>query len=198
LAEKRILELERSVEHLKALIDLHVRFEDLVCDDSLSKSEKLKKRKALAKATATEAMISFEENRTVLRVKRTTLRNWLRATKQAYPCRFYENGELWAFTPSGAALQLRCFDCEVFESGECGGHGNEKRPDNIVELVSRLEANGMLSRAEQAHIIEESYNTPISQHELSAVIYSHNNELPISEGLFFMDRRKKRGQGNHS
>jgi transcriptional regulator with XRE-family HTH domain len=197
-AEKHNLELGRTVEHLKSLIDLHVRFEDIVYDESLPKSQKMKKLEELAKTAAKEGKAGFEEIRTVLRVKRAILRKWLRSIKQAYPCKFAENGELVAFTPGGAALQLRCFDCKAFESGECEGYGNEKRPENIIELVTRLEINGMLSRAEQAQIIGEAYNTPISKHELSEVIYRYNHGQPIAEGIFYMDRREKKRQSIRS
>jgi hypothetical protein len=191
-AGKNNLELKQTVEHLRVLMTLHIQFENIVCDDSLSKSAKMKKLEELAKTAVKEGRTSFEEIRTILRIKRATLKNWLHSAKPAYPCAFAENGEILALMPGGAALQLRCCDCTTFESGECKGYGNEKRPDNIIELVSRLEANGILSRIEQAQIISNSYNTPISQHELSEVIYRHNNGQPISEGIFYLDRRGKK------
>jgi transcriptional regulator with XRE-family HTH domain len=196
-AEKDNRELKQTVEHLSVLIDLHVRFENIVCDNSLSQSEKMKKLGELAKTAAKEGKASFEEIRIILRIKRATLKKLLRSAKQAYPCVFVEGSEILALTPGGAALQLRCFDCKAFESGECKGYGNEKRPENIIGLVSRLEANGILSRIEQSQIISKSYDTPISEHELSEVIYRYNHDQPIPEGIFYLDRRKKR-QRRHS
>jgi transcriptional regulator with XRE-family HTH domain len=190
--EKRNLELERDVRHLTAIISLHTRFENIVCDNSLSKAETRKRLEALAKDAAMENEASFKEIRDVLRVKRATVRTWVRSVKGAYRCFFAEGGEILASTPGEAALRLRCFDCKSFESGECGGHGNEKRPNNIIELVIRLDANCVSRRGEQARIIDKSYHTPISQHELSEVIYRYNRGLPISEGIFYLDGRGRK------
>jgi transcriptional regulator with XRE-family HTH domain len=187
--EKCNLELKRTQEHLRAVIDLHVRFANIVCNSSLSRNEKMEKLTELAKATAQENKLSFNEIRTVLRVEHRTLKDWLRSIKQAYSCRFAEGGEILAFMPGEAALRLRCFDCKDCESGECKGYGNEKSPDNIIKLVLRLEVNGVKSRTEQAQIIGESYDTPMSQHELSEIIYRHNNGIPIPKGIFYLDRR---------
>jgi transcriptional regulator with XRE-family HTH domain len=191
-AQKYIFELERQLEHSRAIISLHVRFADIKCDESLTRSAMMKKLEKLAIAAARENEATFMEICAALRMKRAILRRCLSSAKQIYKCRFAEDGEIMASNPGEAALRLRCFDCESFESGECGGHGNEKRPENIIELVESLEECGVIGREEQAGIIEESYNTPISGHELSDIIYRHNNGFPIPESIFYLDGRGRK------
>jgi transcriptional regulator with XRE-family HTH domain len=190
--EKRISELEQEVVHLRALLDFHTRFEDIQCQNLPSNSEKLQLYKELAKMTARESELSFNEMLVVLRVKRADLRSWLYSEKKVFKCRFAEDGEILALAPGEAALRLRCFDCKAFESGECAGHGNEKRPDNIVELILRLEAFGVIGKEEQAEIITECYRTPVSQHEISEILYRNSRGLPVPEGLFYLDRPSRK------
>lgn len=52
----------------------------------------MKKMEKLAITTASEGEINFNEILAVLKIKRSTLRNWLRSEKIAYPCLFAEGG----------------------------------------------------------------------------------------------------------
>jgi hypothetical protein len=192
IAEEYNVELERKTEHLTALISLHKRFEDIKCDNSLSRNAVTEKLGELAKAAAQENEVTFNEIRSILRVKRAVLRNWLRSDKQAYRCKFAEDGEIWAFNPGEAALRLRCFDCGAFESYECQGYGNEKRPANIIELLTRLEANGVIYHSELAEIVTECYKTPISAHGISEVKYRYERGRPIPDGIFYLDGQTKK------
>jgi putative transcriptional regulator len=192
-AEKIITEQERTIEHLRAIIELHIRFENISCKKTLSESEKTSQLEELAKNTVKENEINFHELLAILRVKRAILRKWISEEKLIYKCRYAERGEIEASTIGEAALRLRCFECDAFESEECKGHGNEKRPNNIIELIVRLEAHGIISKAEQAEIIEECYNLRMTPHEVSEIVYRDNHGLPISEDVFYLDRpRRKR------
>ena len=190
--EKRNLELERMVEHLLVVIHLYMRFGDILSEESLSRSEKMKKMEKLAITTASEGEINFNEILAVLKIKRSTLRNWLRSEKIAYPCLFAEGGEIMASTPGEAALKLGCFDCEGRESGECKGHGNEKGPENLIVLITRLEANGVINRTEQSRVLEESYGVSISAHEISEIVYRDKHDIRMPEGVFNMEANKTR------
>jgi hypothetical protein len=180
------------VSHLRALIDFHTKFEDIQREIAPPNSKIMGLYKELAQMTARENEVSFNEMLLVLKVKRADLRNWLNSEKQAFKCAFAEGAEILASTAGEAALRLRCFDCKTFESGECAGHGNEKRPDDIIELILRLEEYGVLGKAEQAEIITECYGTPISKHEISEVMYRNSRGLPVPEGLFYLDRPSRK------
>jgi len=189
-AEERVWELEEINEHLMAETRLHEHFEDILCAESLSKSEKIAKLKKLAVLTMEEGELCFDEIQRVLKVERSILRNWLEAEKRPYECRFVDEGRILAFSPGEAALCLRCFDCEAFESGECLGYGNEKRPENIVEILVGLRKNGVYDGASQAQILEKYYGISLSARDISNIQYRYKNNLPIPDDVFFLDTRK--------
>jgi transcriptional regulator with XRE-family HTH domain len=185
-AEKYSIKLEQRIEHLEALIELHMQFDDVRCDESLSKGETAKKLETLAEKTSHEGEITFNEILTVLRVKRSVLKNWLISGQRPYKCKLFEK-EVMASSPGEAALRLLCFDCEEFESHECSGYGNEKRPENLIILLLRLEVNGIYNRAEQSQILDESYGIKLSPHSISEMIYRSKIGLPLSEDLLNLD-----------
>jgi len=188
--EERNSELEHAIEHLMALIHLHLQFEDIVCQ-GLSKSQMLKKIEELAKITAEEGEATFDEMLVTFRVKRPLLKSWLTSGKQIYKCLFIDGLEVTASTPGEAALRLCCFDCIYHESKECAGYGGEKRPENIIALLARMEANGIYNRSEQAKLLEESYGITISAHQIAEVAYRHKNDIKIPEGAFNLDAHSK-------
>jgi transcriptional regulator with XRE-family HTH domain len=190
-AERRSLELERKIAHLEAIIGLHIRFEEITCQ-KLTESEKMKKLKNLARTVNKENELSFYEILAVLKVGRSILKSWLHVGKYVYRCKFAEGGAITASMPGEAGLRLRCFDCGDFESKECKGYGNEKRPENIIELIARLEVNGVHNRADHLVILEECYNLPLSLHELSETIYRDKHGLHIPEGIYYMDNAGRR------
>jgi hypothetical protein len=191
-AEKQISEMERANEHLMAGIKLHRRFEDIVRNEAFTKGEKLQKLEKLAILTAGEGRNNFEEIQSVLRIKRSILRNWLRAKERAYGCGFADGGKIMASTPGEAALCLRCFECEPFELGECAGYGNEKRPENIIDMFAKLKANGIYNGAEQSRILTKYYNIPLSPRDIASIRYRAKKGLPIPDEVFYMDMRKTR------
>jgi transcriptional regulator with XRE-family HTH domain len=191
-AERCVLELERKSEHLEALIELHIRFEDILCQTSLTESEKMEQVENLAKTATGERELASNEILTALRVGRSILKNMPHAEKHAYTCKFMKGGKITASNAGEAALCLRCCDCEDFASKKCKGHGNEKRPDNIIELIDRLDANGITNRIEQVEILEKYYNVPLSPHELSEVLYCGKRGLAIPEGIYYLDNAGRR------
>jgi hypothetical protein len=190
-AEERICELEQANEHLRSEIHLHERFEDIICSESYPKGENLEKLKNLAILTMEKGELSFDEIRQILKVERYILRNWLEAERKPYECRFVDGGEILAFSPGEAALCLRCFDCKVFESGECQGYGDERRPENIIEILYRLRANGVYDGARQAQILEKYYGLSLSPRDIANIRYRGKKHLPIPDDVFYMDVRKK-------
>jgi transcriptional regulator with XRE-family HTH domain len=191
-AEKSMLEQERKTEHLEAVIGLYKRFGDITLNGSLTEDEKTGHMEELAKTAMSEDVLSVSEILAVLRIKRSFLKKFRQAEKHVYKCRFAENGEITASNSGEAALCLRCFDCEDFESRKCRGYGNEKHPKNIIVLLTRLRANGATDAAEHVRILERFYKLPMSLHELSEVIYRDKHGLPIPEGIFYLDNAGRR------
>lgn len=192
--EKRNMELEQMVEHLIAVIHLHMRIVDILSTEALSRGAKAAALEKLARVTAAEGEVDFNEILAALKIRRSTLKNWLRTEKQAYRCLFAESGGIAASTPGEAALRLGCFDCEARELGECRGHGNEKQPENLIVLIARLEANGVIGRAEQAQILEENYGVCISAHEISEILYRSKRGIRMPEGALNMEATKRGGR----
>lgn len=185
--EDRNAELERINEHLQIVLHFHMLFEDILCEESLSRGERMQKIQALAKATGRAGEVTFPEMQSTLRVKRAVLRNWLRSEQRIFKCLLIEDREVVATTPGEASLRLCCFDCDYYESRECCGYGEEKRPENIITLVVRLEANGVYNRTEQARILEESYGITISGHQISEIVYRSRYGLKMPEGAFNLE-----------
>lgn len=185
--EKRNLELEWALEHLTALVGLHVQFEDIMCRHTLALNEKMKMLEKLARTMAHEGEFTFSEMLTVFRVKRPVLKQWLDLGKRAYPCRLTEEKSVVAATPGEAALRLTCFDCAALESGECRGYGNEKRPENLILLLVRLAANGVYGRDEQSRLLEENYGIKLSPHEISVMVHRYKSGMAIPEGIFNLE-----------
>lgn len=79
--EERNSELEHAMGLLLAHIQLHSQFEDIICQKSLSPSEKQEKMKNLARITTKEGEISFEQMLAVFRVKRELLEEWVVGSK---------------------------------------------------------------------------------------------------------------------
>jgi DNA-binding XRE family transcriptional regulator len=191
-AEKRALASERAVEHLQGLVRLHMRFADIRLCKSLSEDEKDRRTEGLAKEAIRGNVSTFSEALAVFRMTRTALKNCLREEKLAYKCKFAARGEITASTPGEAGLCLRCFDCKEFESGECEGYGDEKRPANVIALFARLRANGVLQMEEHSRILGEHYGIPLTTHEISEVVYRYKHGQPIPEGIFYLDNAGRR------
>ena len=191
-AEKSALEHERKNERLESVIGLYRRFGDIACDINLTDSEKTEKLEELAKAAVLEDSLSVSEILAVTRVKRSVLKKRPNAGKRTYKCRFAEGGELTASNAGEAALCLRCFDCQDFESGKCRGYGNEKHPKTIIVLLTRLRANGVTDAAEHVRILEKFYKLPLTPHELSEVLYRDKQGFPIPEGIYYLDNAGRR------
>jgi transcriptional regulator with XRE-family HTH domain len=192
-AEKLSNKKDRIIERLENVIKLHVKFADIItAGQSLEQGEIRDKVEELAKETAKEGKVTFNDMRSALRLGRTTLRNCLWGKKRAFRCEFAEGGQIIAKNPSEVGLRLRCFDCSAFESKKCAGHGDETRPGNIIELMDRLVASGVSRKREQSRILDASYNIVLSPHEISEMLYRHNHGLHIPEGLFYMEMTKRK------
>lgn len=187
-SERRNLELEWTVEHLTSLISLHVRFEDIMCQQPISMTEKMRRLERLARSIAHEGEFTFNEMLTVFRVKRSILKRWLDLGKRVYRCRLDEDRTVMADTPGEAALRLLCFDCIESESGECRGYGNERRPEHLIMLLVRMDINGIYNKTEQSQLLAEGYGIELTPHEISEIAYRYKNGLPVPEGVFYLDK----------
>jgi transcriptional regulator with XRE-family HTH domain len=189
--EKRVLELEWEVEHLTALVDLHVRYEDIFAP-SLTTPEKSSDVEKLARSVAHNGEFTFSEMMAVFRVKRSILKHWLDLGARAYQCRFDESRTVMADTPGEAGLRLVCFDCAEYEEGECKGYGNEKRPENLIVLLLRMEINGIFNRTEQSRVLADGFGIELTPHEISVVVYNHKIGKPVPEDAFYLDSFRKK------
>lgn len=185
---------EQAIEHLTALIQLHFRFEDIVCQDSLPRKQRQQKLEELAKTTLEEGEVSFNEIMVILRVKRSVLKSWTKSGKRTYKCLFIEGLEVAASTPGEAAMRLCCFDCKYHESMECTGYGDEKRPENLIALLARMEANGIYNRTEQSKLLEESFGIKMSAHQIAESVYRHRNGQKVPEGAFNLEGTEGMGK----
>ena len=188
-AEERIWELEQVNERLLAEIYLREHYEVIICSESINKGKKLENVKKLAILTMEKGELSFDEIQRVLRVERSILRNWLEAEKRPYECRFIDGGQILASSPGEAALCLRCFECEAFEVEECLGYGDEKQPENIIEMLDRLRANGVYDGVSQARILEKYYGLSLSSNDIANIRYRAKKSLPIPNDVFYIDMR---------
>lgn len=192
--EKLNAKLKHELGHAGVVAHLHLQFEEILCDESLSRKEKLSKIKKLAVTTASEGEVTFSEMLMVFRVKRAVLKEWMASATHTYKCRFIEGREVNAFNPSEAALRLRCFDCEYLEKGTCEGYGDEEHPADIIELLERLSENGVYTRAEQAKVLEESYGIKLSEHQISEIVYREKKGQKIPEGAFNLEGTGEMGK----
>jgi len=191
ITDERVWELEQTVEHLLAEIRLREQFVDIVCAESHSRGDKNKKLKKLANLTMVEGELNFDDIQRVLRIERSKLRSWLETEKRPFECRFADGGKILASSPGEAAICLRCFDCKAFESGECTGHGDEKRPEKIFDILDRLRANGVYDSIKQASILEKHYDLVLSSRDIVNIRYRAKNSLPIRYDILYMDMRKR-------
>lgn len=185
--EERYAKLEYKLGHFAVLIHFHLQFEEIICNESLTKKEKLQEMEKLAKATAEQGEIAFSEMLIVFRVKRAVLKEWVAAAVRVYKCLLVEDREVNACTPGEAALRLCCFECEYLEKGQCAGFGNEQRPENIIELLERLSENGIYKRDEQSKVLEESYGIKLSEHQISEIVYRDKKGQKIPESAFNLE-----------
>lgn len=185
---QRNSELEYTVEHLEALLSLHMAFEAILRKEEMTKKEKTREIEDLAKLAACADEFSFDEMLTLFRVSRPLLKSWLEAEKKVFKCKCMPDIEVMATSASEAALRLRCFDCKNFESKKCDGYSDMKSPDNIITLISQLEAKGITRRDEQADVLKESYDmSNISAHQISEILYRNKNGKKIPEGAYFLE-----------
>jgi transcriptional regulator with XRE-family HTH domain len=191
-SEKRSLELEWEIEHLTALVTLHISYENIMCQHKLSMSEKMKRVEKLARSVAHGGEFTFSEMLAVFRVSRSVLKRWLDLGKQLYQCRLDDSKTVMANTPGEAALYFVCFDCEENMANECRSYGNEKRPENIIELLVSMDVNGICNRTEQSELLGESYGINLLAHEISEIMRKHKSGLNVPEKAFFMNVGEKK------
>ena len=192
--EMRNAALEHALEHLWAVVQLHQQFDDIVCQEALPHRQKQQKLEELAKATAEEGEVTFNEMLAIFRVKRAVLKSWLKSGQRTYKCMSMEDREVIASTPGEAALRLCCFDCEYHESRECTGYGNEPRPENLIALLARMEANGIYNRTEQSRLLEESFGIKMSPHQISETVYCHRYGHRVPEKSFHLEVSEEKGK----
>ncbi len=188
--EEYAVMIKRKLEHITTVLHLYLQLGDIAHDKQLSQSEKKRKREQLARVTAQEGEVTFQDMLSAFRVQRSELKAWIVAEKEVYRCKHIEGQEVLAATPGEAALRFCCFDCTYFERRMCDGFGNERRPENLIELLERLEENGIYNRSEQAQILQESYSLKLSEHQICEIVYRHKKGIPLPEESYNLMAKK--------
>jgi transcriptional regulator with XRE-family HTH domain len=191
MEEKRASELEKLLEHMMAVNELSVRFEEILLLE-LSDPEKAKKIAMLARATAKIGELRFDEIQGLLRLNRSVLKHWLSSEKTSYSCKLDEGKTVLASTPGEAGMRLLCFDCEARANEDCRGYGENNYPENIFVLISLLQANGIYNRKEQAQLLHESYGIELSPHQISELLSRKKHGKPVPENLKNLDIYKRK------
>jgi transcriptional regulator with XRE-family HTH domain len=191
MEEKRTSELEKLLEHMMAVNELSVRFEEILLLE-LSDSEKAKRIATLARATAKAGELRFDEIQGLLRLNRSTLKHWLASEKSSYSCKLDKEKTVLASTPGEAEMRLLCFDCEARASEDCRGYGENNYPENIFVLISVLQANGIYNRKEQSQLLHESYEIELSPHQISELLSRKKHGKPVPEGIENLDIHKRK------
>lgn len=191
--EQRNADLEYTVEHMEALLQLHLLIGRIWKKEHISRDAKKKEIETLAKLAVSSDEFSFDELLIAFDVKRPVLKSWMEAEKKVFKCKHIPDIEVMATSPSEAALRLRCFDCENFESKKCEGYGDMTSPDNIISLIAKLEAKGITKRDEQADLLKESYGmSNISAHQISEILYRNKTGKKIPEGAYFLEASEEK------
>jgi transcriptional regulator with XRE-family HTH domain len=187
-SQKQIQELERTKKRYEAEICLRARFEDIL----LSKgplSEKRKKTGKLAVSTFAEGELGFEEIMVITRIERPDFRGLLDedVNKMPYKCQLLGT-EIMASSPGEAGLCFSCCDCIKFDEGKCMGHGNEN-PHNIVEMLERLNFNGIYEAAKQSDFLKKHRGIQLTAEEIRNIRYKAKNKMSekIPRDVYYMD-----------
>jgi predicted RNase H-like nuclease (RuvC/YqgF family) len=191
MEEKRVSELQKSIEHLAAVNELCIRFEEILLQ-KLSNPEEAKKIAALARATAKLGELRFDEIQGMLRLNRSTLKHWLESEKTTYSCKLDKGKTVIASTPGEAEMRLLCFDCEARASEDCRGYGENNYPENLFVLIALLQANGVYNRKEQAQMLRESYGIELSSHLISELLSRKKHGKPVPEDIENLDIHRRK------
>jgi transcriptional regulator with XRE-family HTH domain len=191
MEERRALELRNWIEHLVAVNELCIRFEDILLQE-LSDAEEAKKIAALVRATAKIGEIRFDEIQGILRLNRSTLKHWLESEKTSYSCKLDEGKTVIASTPGEAGMRLLCFDCEARANEDCRGYGENNYPENIFVLIALFQANGVYNRKEQARLLQESYGIELSPHQISELLSRKKHGKPVPEDIENLNIHKRK------
>ena len=188
---QRIAELEKQNEHLISICELHKQYVKILLLD-LPKVERNKKLASMARETAKNGEIRFDEIAEFLQVDRATLRRWFASNKNTYVCRLFVEKIVEAFTPDEAGIRLQCFDCENKANEDCSGYGNTVSPGDFFALIALYEANGIYDREEQARLLNESYNMDLTPHQISEYLSRKKTGKPIPTDVINLQPYKRR------
>jgi transcriptional regulator with XRE-family HTH domain len=184
-----------DVKHEKNRLSRGMKFQKGFAEyllSNLPNSEKNAKLREYVIYAAHKGNMSFIDIAFASGANRSTILSWLGDAKLPFECEYAEDGRVLASFPGEAGLKLCCFDCKDFETGDCSGHGKEKRPENLGILIDRLEAYGIFNKAEQALIAESGYGVQLSAQEISEYIYRYRHNYRIPHGVFYFDPRASR------
>jgi hypothetical protein len=169
MAEERNSELENLNGHLMSVNELCIRFVRIQSAE-LAKPEKSRKIASLARETAVNGEVRFDEIAYILGVSKSTLKHWLESSKSLYKCRLFEDRTVIAATPGEAGTRLACFDCEARAKGSCRGYGENNYPENFFALIAMIAANGVCEREEQSKLLRDSYDIELTAHQISELV----------------------------
>jgi transcriptional regulator with XRE-family HTH domain len=188
--EQDMIEAKMREERYWAVICLYKKYVGIIRREDISQREKNQKIRELAKKTALDGELQFNEILETLGFTRSELKEII--GKREYKCKLDEDFSVEAPTPGAAALMLRCSVCEHRQNRECAGYSVEKAPIHVGELVKMLEENGCLTREEHAKIIMDFYyHLPVSAHDVSEALHRLKNGKPAQRGLMYLEPTQK-------
>jgi transcriptional regulator with XRE-family HTH domain len=191
--ERSLVEAKMTCERYWAIIRLHERYAEIICDEGLSGIERKQKIKELAKTAAKEGGMKFSELLDVLRFKRSELKGVIGMAE--YKCKMEEDISVEAMMPEGAALLLRCSVCAHREHGECVGYGGADSPLDVGDLVGMLTDSGFTTDEEHARIISEYYyGLPVTAHDVAEAMYRLRHGRPAQRGLMYLEPTQRKGK----
>jgi transcriptional regulator with XRE-family HTH domain len=181
--QEKLWQLEQEEHRLKAQNQLSGQLVDILLG-KCTNCERTEKIRECAVSAIKDGILSFEEVKSILRLRRTVLRGWVKTAKSPYQCQLTGQA-IMASSPGEASLALKCANCIKRQNGECHGHGSED-PRDIVEMFNRLEANGIYEDADQSAFLTKYYNMSLPPEEIRNIRYKAKMGLPIPYEKLYM------------
>jgi transcriptional regulator with XRE-family HTH domain len=185
-SESRNIELSRSYEHAAGLVLLLYRHREINFDSCAAEDEKNRRFAELAIQAAHDG-VPFGDLKKVFLMKDAELAKHLKDGARRYECECAGGGWILATNPNEAGLRLRCAECAKREDGGCRGYGWEQPSESLVEFIERLKANGVLSGAEHAAYVKESYGIDLNLSQISSIMHDYHKGRKIPDYAQYCD-----------
>lgn len=188
--ERRWSETGKIIVNLLGIIGLHEQLRDLMARFIAPSKELEAEVSNMARETASQGVLAFDEICNVLKIKPSTLKKMLGSADRIYRCKFDLKDPVRAMTTEEAGIYFLCFECGYREDHACEGYGENTQPDTIFDVISRLERAGIKSRAEQAKVLEEHYGLRHNPAVIREYVYRNKAGKHVPEGVVNMEHEK--------